>query len=625
VCGIVAIIRSTPTPTLSALADRMLETIAHRGPDDHQLMAFDDSGPVAPGAPACVVIGTRRLAVQDLSAAGRQPMATEDGRTWIAFNGEVYDFPERRAEMEAEGHVFTSRGDTEVVLRWLVTRGLTGLDELDGMFGMVVLDLERRRLHAIRDRFGIKPLYTWTSPGGDLVLASEIKQFTVHPEWQARLNRPRAWDFLRRGVIDHTDETLFDGVGQVPAGHFLELDLDAAPRGIVRRRWFTLTPTDRTDVEAPIELRERLDQAVTARLRADVTVGSCLSGGLDSSTIVALMARKHSDVLTFTARTGEGAADEWPFALEVANRAGVSPNAVEVRAEHALDDLASLVWTQDEPFASPSIVAQNELFRAARAAGVTVMLDGQGADEQLGGYHAFFPVLVAEEFRRCRLLSGLRALAAIRRLHGGSIGSRLIEAAVTQLRVPLKARVRSFTGGSGLFSARNLGPPPVDPFDRLDGRRRGVAAFALDQMDHVSLPMLLHWEDRNSMAHGVEARVPFLSHHVVAFIAGLPTSDKIDAGMTKVVLRRAIEGLVPESVRTRIDKVAFETPEERWLVATAGGRAALETALEAVATILEPGAAESLRRMQRGENPYDRVLWRVICFGAWIKRFDVSL
>lgn len=632
-CGVTAIIALDPRHDLHERAEQMLALLRHRGPDDVGIVTFGADGAVDGGRPATVALASVRLAIQDRSTAGHQPMTDPSRRYWLTFNGEIYNYVEKRRELEARGEVFRSRGDTEVLLRLLARDGTAALAGLDGMFSIVLFDVHERTVLVVRDRFGIKPLYYWIAPDGALLLASEIKAFTAWPGWQAAINAPRACDYLARGVLDHTGETMFAGVRQVPPGHMLEIDLAADRWSLAPRRWFTLEPGEPIPpASAAGECRRLLAASVRRRLRSDVPVGSCLSGGLDSSAIVALAAEALRDdgggegQTTITARSSDPALDEWRFAEATAREAGARALAVEPDADELFDLLDELVWVQDEPFGSPSIYAQYKVFETAAAHGVTVMLDGQGADELLGGYHVFFKVHLLALLRGGRLAAALRALRERRRVHGASPRRELAGALAAALPPALAGRLHP-PRAARVVDLRRLDPGWSDPFAAMRGLGRGVTAFSIDQLTAGSLPMLLHWEDRNSMAHSVEARVPFLSEPMVRFGLGLPARAKLDGARTKVVLREAAEGLVPEPVRSRTDKIAFQTADRTWLCRTHRDRTrrALAAALETCGGLLLPAGRAILDEIIEERRPYDLILWRVICFGAWIRRFGVCL
>lgn len=628
-CGLITLFYREPSIEIHHLGQKMLKTIKHRGPDDTHAVAFAQGTIVNGNRPADVVLGLNRLAIHDLSQAGRQPMCDPSGRYWIVFNGEIYNYRELREELQACGERFSTGTDTEVLLRMLVRQGADALPRMDGMFAFVFFDSTERRVLAVRDRFGIKPLYLWRSRSGDFCLASEIKAFTEHPQWQPRMNRVRAYDFLSRGLIDHTCETLFEGVTQLRGGQQLEFSLNDLD-SISETRWYELKPAaiDIPKSSYAEECRRQFDHAVGRRLRADVTVGSCLSGGIDSSAIVCAISQlagegEATSFMTFTARSEDISIDEWPYAQEVAARAGVKAIDVHPDGSEFLDQLHDLVWVQDEPFSSSSIFAQFCVFRAAHEHGVTVMLDGQGADEQFAGYHAFFKVRLLELMRSMRLGRFSRELRDIAKVHGYSM-MRLV-AQTVHAAWPLM-------GMGGRRSVRHLLNPTAfgdhlkDPFNAMTGQGRGVQAFSIDQLLAGSLPMLLHWEDRNSMCHGIEARVPFLSHHLVEFALGLPSEAKICGSLTKVILRRAMQDRLPRRVLERTDKIAFSTPEAAWLCRdhTPRTRELLASAIDYMGNLLGPTAGAICEKMLSDSHPYDNILWRIICFGAWMERFKIT-
>lgn len=640
-CGIFGIVTTEPRDGLGRLATTGARILASRGPDDDGVVAFGEGlRAVQPDGRATVALAHRRLAIQDLSRAGHQPMQDRTGRFWLLYNGEVYNFPELRERLRSEGAELRSHGDTEVLLELLAREGEQALHRLDGMFALALLDVRERRLLLARDRFGVKPLYRWLAPDGALLFASEIKAFTAWPTWRARLAGQPSWDFLRRGVIDHGPETLFAGVDQIPAGHLASIDLrEGSPPSSPPRRWYTLRSAD-APADPEEQAREwisRLSRSVERRLRADVAVGSCLSGGLDSTTIVTILGERRaadgaeSPLLTFTARHPDPALDEWERARDVARRAGAESVEVWPDGGDLWRRLPELVWIQDEPFASSSIFAQRRVFEEAAGRGVRVMLDGQGADEQIAGYHVFFKVLLLELLRGGRFVELARAWGALRREHGYSRRALARKLLAAWLPAPLVDPLARLGGGGArlarLVDPDRLGARPIDPLGRLPGRRRGVTAYCREQILAASLPALLHWEDRSSMASSVEARVPFLSHELVELSLGLPTDARIRRGETKRILRRAMRGRMSEDVLERRDKIAFVTPETSWWRGpfAPAARGALDAALDAMGPLLRPRARDRLRdELDRG-GPVDSVPWRLVCFGAWVRRFDVRI
>ncbi len=611
----------------------MLDQIEHRGPDGRGMIVFHNCGPVDHDAPATLALAHCRLAIQDTSDAGAQPMSTGQEKHTLSFNGEIYNFNELRAPLETSGVQFKSGCDTEVLLHLLAAQSRAAIPHLDGQFAFCFYDSDANTLLLARDRFGIKPLYHWSPEPGVMCIASEIKAFTVHPDWKPKLNTPRALDFLARGLIDHVPgETMFAGVHQVVPGTSVLIPLDR-PQDMTTDVWFDLAthapPTNRSLVDL-------LAKSVEQRLIADVPVGSCLSGGIDSSAVVALASRSlhtqnaQAQLQTIHARTTdlssseESTIDESRFAHTAAKNAGASIDEVTPTGVALFDMLDELVWAQDEPFASPSIFAQFKVFERAQALGLKVMLDGQGADEQLCGYHAFFKAALAEYFSRGRFFAAHVHAHSAKELHGFPLTTQVAQALAAFAPKWLRARVR----GSNALLSRDVAAGWNDPFDAMPNGWRSARELSLDQLTRGSLPQLLHWEDRNSMHFGVEARVPFLDHDLVAASLARPTQAKIKHGITKWALREELRTIVPGDILNRTDKVAFSTPEKAWLRSDDRAKDRLERGLTAAADLLSPTAAHRLRAMlSEGDDAptYDNVVWRVICFGAWVERFGIDM
>lgn len=640
-CGLVTILAPEPRRDLARTADRMAETIAHRGPDGRGLLALESTCPpdaraeqivqpaLNPAAPVRIALAHRRLAVQDTSEAGLQPMASADGSAILSFNGEIYNFRQLAHELTCEGVHFRTGCDTELLVELLAREGIECLPRLEGMFAFSLVDTRSGRLFVARDRFGIKPLYLWRAPQGELCIASEIKALTAHPDWRARANTPRVLDYLNRGVIDHVPgETLFADVCSLCPGTWAAFSLDDA-RQVDAGRWFDL---EHASPPQGRSLADLLDRSVRQHLISDVPVGSCLSGGIDSSAIVALAARAlhekspNANFHAIHARADDPHIDESASARQLAQHAHVQLHEVTPTGAELFDRLDQLVWAQDEPFGSPSIFAQFKLIQCARELGLKVMLDGQGADEQLCGYHAFFKAALAEHFASLHFLRAHMHAHAVRKLHGVGLVSQVAQALAGLAPSGVRSLLRTRLGTRKPLLAHDPSSGPgTDPFDALPHGWRSVRGFCLDQLLAASLPMLLHWEDRNSMHFGVEARVPFLNHDLVAHSLSLPTDAKLCRGVTKWALRESMRGLVPDAILDRTDKVAFATPEERWVRSDSRTPDLVAQGLDAASQWMTDRAREQVTASANGEGAYDNAAWRVLCFGAWVKRFDVQL
>jgi len=631
-CGLYGSIGLPPDPA-------RIDVVAHRGPDGRGWQVFDSaSGPVA--------LGHRRLAIIDLSDAGLQPMADPTTRYHLVFNGEIYNYVEIRDELKAKGEIFTTESDSEVLLRAYAVWGKGALGRLRGMFAFIIWDERDKQLFAARDRFGIKPLYIAEAEHG-VALASEIKQLLGLPGVSARMNLERVHDFLSAGVSDHTSETMFAGVHQLRGGECVVIDASRARPVLRTERWYAIEQgrVHLAQGEAVDKFRDLLKDAVRLHLRSDVPVGSCLSGGLDSSSIVCLMeellgSRKGgAQVKTVSACYPEKSVDEKPFMIAVVEHARTDPYYVYPSADDVFEKASQITWHQDEPFGSTSIFAQWCVFEEARrGAAVKVMLDGQGADEQLAGYHFAFPFYLAYLVRTGRVAELVRTMSERQRFHGVSYlmqGKQLVANLLpARLQAVARRRRREFADYAWL-SDELQGSAGHQP----DALNAATAALGLPEptdlaslclvMTHASnLQMLLHWEDRNSMAHSIEARVPFLDHPLVEFSLALGNDHKMCGGETKQILRQAMAGILPEMVRQRRDKLGFATPEQVWFRGPLRGplSSAIDATLRRYPDLFNVDGTRRLAAdMLEGRRPVDFTLWRIANLGIWGERFGILL
>lgn len=658
-CGIAGLLLDDITPRAGDWLTDMTQSLYHRGPDAGGAVVFGMNGsPVVtrglgrPGEPvewsylpAKAGLGARRLAVIDLSPAGHQPMPDAAASTWLVFNGEIYNHAALRRELEAHGRIFRGRSDTEVVLAAWRVWGEACFARFEGMWALAILDWPARRMALSRDRLGIKPLYLSRFDGG-LAFASEIKSLLALPGAHRGANEARLRDFLVEGLVDHTDDTLFEGIWSLPAGCWMDLDLrgkgEIHAGGAVRRYWrptFDVTPFE----DAAGLVRETLSAAVASHSAADVAVGSCLSGGIDSSGIVAMIHRLRSTPgapaqltqHTFTTSLPGTDLDERRHAEAViAACRGLEPHFVEPSAPALLAAMPSLMHHQEQPFGSPSIYLQWEVMKAARAAGMTVLLDGQGGDELFCGYEGLIPAFIAVLLRQARLA---RARAEYREgsrfFPGGALKKHVAAAAMpASLRDSLRRRHQAATQpwlARELFDAQppprlydvlRLSPPP--PLDDLAADPFVRRAWSLVLSD--SLPSLLRFEDRNSMAFSIEARVPYLDRAVVELAMAVPPGDKIRNGVLKAVLRDALRGMVPDTVLDRRDKIGFSAPTAAWL---RGGlqdwwREALTSKSFIERGCFEPkGVVQLIRQFDEGDEALALPIWRLAITEQWARQF----
>jgi asparagine synthase (glutamine-hydrolysing) len=484
------------------------------------------------------------------------------------------------------------------------------------MFAAIIFDDYSGKIFAFRDNFGIKPLYLWRSPAGDVALGSEIKQFTVLDGWKAIVNEHLAYDFLVNGWLDHTDGTMFKGVTQLRGGHYIYCNLDEMveyEKHVVKfsdnRKKCDLTGYDAEVLSG--ELYNHLNNAVISHLHADVPVGSCLSGGLDSSSIVALVERniaRGQVQKTFSAVSEHKIADESKYIdAFVSSLDKVHPYSIYPNVKDLFEELDDLVWHMDEPFGSTSIFAQRCVFKKARDEGIKVMLDGQGSDELFGGYDAFVVIRINELLKSKQYLRAIyEGLCTIK---NKGIG-------------PVKSLVW------GRFFGRNY---PVTEWLSIEDRYAhytcaygSVMGYSHDLLYSVCLPALLHYEDRNSSCFSIEARVPFLDRNLSNFAQGIPSELKVHNGWTKYILRDAMTGTLINKLRLRKDKMGFATPEEIWIRDNRDMfKSLFVDAINRSEGIIKHEAVRKFDRILDKREPFSFWIWRIIVLGAWMRVFDV--
>jgi asparagine synthase (glutamine-hydrolysing) len=663
-CGIAGLHQREGNVDLGRLR-LMSELLRHRGPDDEGVVlvergsgnALTLGGPDTPaevlaspipytpghwltragsdGAlhPAEAIFSTglvhRRLAILDLSPGGHGPMCDRERRTWITYNGEVYNWIELRAELEALGERFATGCDVEVVLAAYRRWGHACLGRMNGMFAFALYDADRGELFCARDRFGVKPFY-YQWDGRCFAFASEPKALV---RTQPSLVRPRleaVYDLVAYDWVDHEVETFFEGTRQLPGGHYLVVSADR----FELRRWWSLDPRRRATGGAAAwerEFERLFTSAVELRLRADVDVGSCLSGGLDSSAVVVTAAeRRERPIHTFTCAYDEGPAwDERPWVRSVTERTRAISHLVVPDGGDLWRVFERLTEAQDEPTAGPGLYSQWKVMELAHRAGLKVLLDGQGGDETLAGYPRYLAVRLRDLLIDGRLIALARMWGPVTdRLGVGATLSHTLEPwlprrAVESLRRRFgqgKDRVLSpMLRSAGRRFAGRLPFPPRDFPGQLQ------AQLAFDTLTRL-LPSLLRYEDRNSMAFSIETRLPFLDYRLVEFAFSLPDDQKLDGTASKAILRRGLAHRIPTPVLERRDKKGFETPIEVWL--RRGHEAELRRRLLAPGPLHEWMNADVLRDelddFRAGRRPIALQVWRWLSLEAWTRRFVLT-
>ncbi|HET7457039.1 MAG TPA: asparagine synthase (glutamine-hydrolyzing) [Gemmatimonadaceae bacterium] len=611
----------------AATLRRMTATIAHRGPDDE---AYHVSGPVG--------FGFRRLAILDPTPAARQPMHDVHGQLTIVFNGEIFNYRELRRELRALGHTFRSTGDTEVLLHAYRQWGRDCLPKLNGMWAFLIHDARTGRVFGSRDRFGIKPLYHYRT-AEHVFYASEIKAIRDSGHYHGGTNWSLASRFLFEGRLDGVPqgaETFYDGIEAVPPGTGFELSPDDGQ--VATWRFWSLDGDEAAGqpiADPAGEYRELFEDAVRLRLHSDVPLAISLSGGLDSSSIGAVAAR----ALEASAGGVGGAGrrleafaympsefDESRYIELTQRQTGLALHPVDIDPLRLWDDLGRVLWYHDEPVHSPTALVGYAIYRAAAERGIRVVLNGQGADETLAGYHYYFGFYWRTLVASGRVQTAASEIRAYCAVHGGDPD----------------ALFRATLGQVARRALRRVVPPQLGARRRLARTRKnswfsGDLAGALScagaesensldaalrhSVEAVPLPLYLRVEDRNSMAHSVEARLPFLDHRLVRLAFRLPPEWRMRGPWNKYVLREAMRGVLPEAVRARPDKMGFPTPARAWFRHSLYEPLQDLLASDAVRTrgIYDVDAIRrDLARHRAGEHDFSDALFNVAQFERWL-------
>jgi asparagine synthase (glutamine-hydrolysing) len=603
-CGIAGTLDLQPgLPPADTLVAAMTDALAHRGPEDAGVI-------VDPPA----VIGHRRRPIVDLTRAGRQPMVSEDGNLWITYNGEVYNYPELRRELRALGHTFRSTCDTEVLLAAFAEWGASALQRLNGPFAFAVWNRRTRELFCARDRLGIKPFY-YTVAGGRFRFASEIKALLVDDAVRRVPNDDRVLEFLSKALLDHTDETLFEGIRQLPPGSYFTV---SAREGVGRPvEWYRLEPTHVPERKAPEVFRELLEDAVAIRLRCDVPVGSAVSGGLDSTavTMLANAVRKrdgHGPLATFTSRTVDPRIDEMRFVDSIVAATGSEHHSSYPDQGGIFDMLDDLLWYMDEPFHEGGVYGYWKLLQLASENGIIVLLDGQGGDEPLAGQHNYlYPALFFTLAGRGRFVRAASELRARKRVSG--VGHRRSLSAAAKYALPEAMRTRRR-------------PPwinPALPFPAQPLPGRTLDSNRLYSLRVSPLPLHCHEADRMSMSFALELRNPFLDYRLVELGRGRGPDQIVNRGRSKWVIREAMRGTVPDEIVDRGPKQGFSTDEGDWLRDRLG--ALVEETFRSESFRSRPYflAGEVLAALDShrlGQNRR-REVWRAFIVERWLRMF----
>ncbi len=601
-CGISGIIQKDNSIVAEQAIRVMNDAIAHRGPDAEGIFTNGNIG-----------LGHRRLSILDLSELGSQPMHWNDKYT-IVYNGEVYNYLEIREELLAVGYTFQSETDTEVMLAAYDHWGVDCTSRFNGMWSFALYDKEKNSLFCSRDRFGVKPFYYRETATG-FFFGSEIKQLLIGQE-NPVANLPVLLDYLIVGLEDCTTDTFFKEVVKLPAGHNLIYDLHQHSYTIqpFYTIHFSAEAKQWTEEETIANYSKTLSDSVKLRLRSDVKVGTCLSGGLDSSAIASIAAGLYTGTGKFQAihaKSEDRKTDESSFAEQVATHLDLELSVIEPTYQDFASNIDTIIETQEEPFGSPSVVMQYFVLEKARAINCLVMLDGQGGDETLLGYERYYPALV-------RTLPVVKKWNALRDSYKNSKMSIKQTVAYIYYFGNYKLRMRTLKKRAGFIQKRYLESFHSPSLAKLSSAYSDINTLQVQEIKSTQLPHLLRYEDKNSMRHSVEARLPFIDYRAVETALSAKIEYKITNGWTKYLLRKSIEPKLPHSIVWRKNKFGFNAPEDSWL---SQHFSIMETAIKSSHIL---SAIIDWKRFElKNLNP--RMQWRLYNLAKWEQLFHVVL
>ena len=631
-CGIAGILNFTDKAIRKETVREMSGSLYHRGPDDE---GFYLDGRIA--------LIHRRLSIIDLSSAGHQPMCNEDNTLWLTYNGEIYNYKELTSELKMHGHIFRSMTDSEVIIHAYEEWGENCLKKFNGMWAFALWDSRKKQLFAARDRFGIKPFYYFLDKNR-FIFASEIKSILTDKTIPCMPNDGVIFDYLgyeNNDYIDHTEETFFKGIKRLMPAHHMIVDINGGCR--ISRYW-DMDPGRRirhiSDEEAAQRFHDLFEDSVRLRLRSDVPLGTCLSGGLDSSSIVCtvnkLSLNNDGDgkptgcrQKTFSACFEDRDCDEREFIKAVTEKTNLETNFVFPDGKDLFNLAPRFVKDQGEPVAGTSQWAGWLVMRLVKERGVKVVLNGQGADEILGGYGSYFLANHKDLFKGLKWYSLKNEIDRYSEYHG--YPRKWLVRELFRHFVPFhpfrwKRRLLG-DNEAGLFPSwlnKDFIKTHGGGIEEKEKYKGYMDQSLYHFLTYERLPSLLRFEDRNSMAFSIESRLPFLDYRLVEFCFSLPPEQKIRNGIGKIVLRNALKKILPQAVGERIKKIGFSTPENVWF--RNGCRMQIEEIINSRSFrergYFDAGAVvKHFEQFVNYEPVNPRPIWKYINLELWLRQF----
>jgi len=603
-CGISGIINKNNEAVNPSEIEGMNALIYHRGPDSEDYYFCRN-----------FAFGHRRLKIIDLSESASQPM-TYMGRYTIIYNGEIYNYIEIRNDLMKKGYSFSTASDTEVILAAYDFYGFDCVSRFNGMWAFALHDNNKDLIFCSRDRFGVKPFY-YSDNDRRFIFGSEIKQ-VLHFQDKKYVNQQILMDYLISGFEEHTNDTFFQNVHKLEQSHSLIYNLKT--NTYVLKKYYEIKINDNitklNEVESAELYREVLANSVNLRMRSDVKVGTCLSGGLDSSSVATLASsfyRLNSPerFIAITAKSSEPEFDESKFAGIVSDHAYLDWNVITPTLDDFIKNTNRIITLQEEPFGSPSVFMQYSVFEKAKELGCKVMLDGQGGDETLLGYERYYPAY----------LLSLRGFDRFNNFLNSSKNSGITKRNLFlyyfYFTLPL-VRKRKLKRRFSFVRDEYLNLLNSDNIKESSESYHDLVKLQKLELMRLQLPHLLKYEDRNSMFHSIEARLPFIDYNVVETALSIENSYKIKDGWTKYILRKSMEGTIPDQITWRNSKLGFNAPEKTWLSSI---KHEIYDCLVQSEILMKIAEKSQLMKMFASLN--HRTIWRLYNIAKWEKIFDV--
>ncbi len=613
-CGISVIIDSKNKKVHEAVIQRMNDLIKHRGPDGEGFY-FDDH----------VALGQRMLKITDFSVQGKQPMSYM--HYVIVHNGEIYNFREIRENLRQSGYTFHTMSDTEVIMAAYDKWGSDCLKHFIGMWSFVLLDTNKKIFFCSRDRFGIKPLF-YAQLGNKLILGSEIKQLTAFDDFTPRINYATAFNFLYHGKIESVNESFFEGVNFLPAGHNLTYSLQSHTFSITQ--WYDINKVKRVKPtsfkESSVVFKDLFTKSLLLHGESKLPVGACLSGGLDSTSIVGVSKKINNQLTTFSSCYTQHGYNEIEYINDAVMHYKFTNHKNYPNIHELIDNglLKKIVYHQDQPILSGSFFSEYKVFENAANNDFRIMLSGQGADEYLGGYGEFSLVNLLGLLKKAKLVKFAGALKDTASRQNQPVKDLLASFIVSGMGIPRfteRANKQLQLAAKGYLNTKWINEPG-NGFDI--SKYRSLSDLSKDALKSYSLPHQLLSEDRNSMMNSIESRLPFLDHRLVEFCLALPDNYIIRNGATKAVLRESLKDTLPPKVYSRHSKLGFPGPEEALFKHNYEFiNGIFKECIHLFPGIFSPQLADMHAAYYNNKISYNNILFRTLAFATWAKEFNL--